>query len=29
VEADYHVERRVQLMLVVESVLEKFARLPG
>jgi DNA polymerase-3 subunit delta' len=26
VEADFHVERRVQLILVVESVLEKFAR---
>ncbi|QJX00723.1 DNA polymerase III subunit [Frigoriglobus tundricola] len=28
VEADFHVERRVQLILVVESVLEKFTR-PG
>jgi DNA polymerase III subunit delta' len=27
VEADFHVERRVQLILVVESVLEKFSRL--
>ena len=27
VEADYHVERRVQLLLVVESVIEKFTRL--
>jgi DNA polymerase-3 subunit delta' len=27
VEADYHVERRVQLILVVESVVEKFTRL--
>ena len=26
VEADYHVERRVQLILVVESVIEKFTR---
>jgi DNA polymerase-3 subunit delta' len=26
VEADFHVERRVQLILVVESVLEKFTR---
>lgn len=28
VEADYHVERRVQLMLVIESVLEQFLRQP-
>src|SRR5262249_16657869 len=27
VEADFHVERRVQLILVVESVVEKFTRL--
>ncbi len=27
VEADFHVERRVQLILVVESVIEKFTRL--
>ena len=26
VEADFHVERRVQLMLVIESVLEQFTR---
>lgn len=29
VEADYHVERRVQLMLVIESVLEQFTRQPA
>jgi DNA polymerase-3 subunit delta' len=29
VEADYHVERRVQLILVVESVIEKFVRVGG
>lgn len=29
VEADYHVERRVQLILVVESVLEQFTRPPA
>jgi DNA polymerase-3 subunit delta' len=29
VEADYHVERRVQLILVIESVLEKFTRQVG
>lgn len=29
VEADYHVERRVQLILVVESVLEQFTRTPA
>jgi DNA polymerase-3 subunit delta' len=29
VEADYHVERRVQLILVVESVLEKFTTQPA
>jgi DNA polymerase-3 subunit delta' len=28
VEADYHVERRVQLVLVIESVLEQFTRRP-
>jgi DNA polymerase-3 subunit delta' len=29
VEADYRVERRVQLVLVIESVLEQFTRKPG
>jgi DNA polymerase-3 subunit delta' len=29
VEADFHVERRVQLMLVIESVLEQFTRQPA
>ncbi len=29
VQADYHVERRVQLILVVENVLEQFTRSPG